>query len=107
MDEWMVHRPHHNRLRGVVGQPNKGEAQGSGLLASRVRIEDGPRGGWHGDPRLNHREDGAQVPFGRDPNDRVEKALAGTQPGHCLGLTEPRALAGRQHDARDRNLLDG
>ena len=77
MDEWVVDRPHQNRLRGVVGQPSEGKAQRSGLFTSRVRIDDGPRGGGHVDPPLDHGEDGAQVPFGRDPNYRVDKALAG------------------------------
>ena len=72
----MVDRPHDNRLRGVVCESGERKPKRGRLLAPRPWIQDRARGRGNVDAALDHRQHGAQITFGCDPNHRVEKALA-------------------------------
>ena len=76
MDEWVVHRPHHNRLRRIVRETGEGQAERCRLLAPWARIDDGPRRRRRLDAILHDREYRAEIAFGRKPNHGIEKALS-------------------------------
>jgi hypothetical protein len=103
MDEWMVDRPHDNRFRGVVCESGESKPKRSRLLAARAWIHDCARGGGHIGAPLDYGQDRAQITFGRDPNNCVEKPLAGRQRRLGLGLTEASPLAGCEDGTGDRD----
>src|SRR5687767_5062886 len=107
MDERMVDRPHDDGLRAVVGEAGERQPKRSRLLTFGVRIHYGPRRSGHVDARRHDGEDRAQVRFGSDPNDRVEKALPRWKARVRLRLAEARALPGGKDGARDWNLPNG
>ena len=107
MDEWVVDRPHDESLRTVVGEAGERQPKRSSLLALWVRIDYGSRRRGHFDTRRHDGKDGTQIPFGRDPNNGVEKALSGWQAREGFGLAEARALSRGQHRARDGNFPNG
>jgi len=75
MDEWMVDRPHDNRLCGVVRERGERKPKRRRLLAPRPRIDDGTRRRGHFDPSLHDGQNRTEITFGGDPNHGIEKAL--------------------------------
>jgi hypothetical protein len=57
MDEWVVDRPHHNRLCGIVRESGESKPKRRRLLAPRAWIYDGARGRWDVDAAVDHGQD--------------------------------------------------
>ena len=76
MDEWVVYRPHQNRLRRIVREAGQRQAKRRCLLAPRVRVDDDPGGGGHLDPPWHDGQYRTQITFGREPNHGIQKALS-------------------------------